>query len=87
MPQGIVKWFNIQKGYGFIRPEGAVGASAPDVFVHISAIQRAGLTELKEGQVVEYDAIENRGSRSSAENLRIVSMRADAPIWPKTFRR
>jgi CspA family cold shock protein len=76
MPRGTVKWFNPQKGYGFIRPQGAVGAAAPDVFVHISAVERAGLTELRDGQVVEYEVVENRG-RSSAENLRVVAEAKD----------
>jgi len=55
MPKGTVKWFNSQKGYGFIQPRGG------DVFVHISAVERAGLSELKEGQVVEYEEVSNKG--------------------------
>jgi cold shock protein len=51
MPQGTVKWFNSQKGYGFIQPQGG----SKDVFVHISAVERAGLSSLNEGQVVEYE--------------------------------
>jgi CspA family cold shock protein len=65
MPTGTVKWFNAQKGYGFITPDG--GGS--DVFVHISAVEQAGLNGLNEGQKVEYDIVDNRG-RSSAGNLR-----------------
>jgi cold shock protein len=67
MPRGTVKWFNPAKGYGFIQPQ---GGSARDVFVHISAVERAGLSTLNEGQVVEYEIVENRG-KSSAENLKI----------------
>jgi CspA family cold shock protein len=67
MPIGTVKWFNGQKGYGFIQPQGGGGK---DVFVHISAVERAGLASLNEGQVVEYEVVENRG-KSSAENLKL----------------
>jgi CspA family cold shock protein len=66
MQKGSVKWFNPTKGYGFIRPAGG----NKDVFVHISAVQRAGLATLNENQVVEYDLVENRG-KASAENLKI----------------
>jgi CspA family cold shock protein len=66
MAKGTVKWFNPTKGYGFIQPD----AGGKDVFVHISAVQKAGLASLDEGQKVEYDEIANRG-RTSAENLRI----------------
>jgi CspA family cold shock protein len=66
MPKGTVKWFNPTKGYGFIKPNG----SDRDVFVHISAVERAGLSTLNENQVVEYDLVENRG-KSSAENLKV----------------
>ena len=66
MAIGTVKWFNAQKGFGFIQPDGG-GA---DVFVHISAVERAGLRTLNEGQVVEYELVTNRG-RSSAENLKV----------------
>jgi CspA family cold shock protein len=67
MPKGTVKWFNTAKGYGFIQPQGGGGR---DVFVHISAVERAGLTTLNEGQVVEFEIVENRG-KSSAENLKV----------------
>jgi cold shock CspA family protein len=67
MAKGTVKWFNARKGYGFVQPEGG----GKDVFVHISAVQRAGLQTLNEGQTVEYELIENRG-RNSAENLKVV---------------
>ena len=64
--KGTVKWFNPTKGYGFIKPAG----SDKDVFVHISAVERAGLTTLNENQTVEYDLVENRG-KQSAENLQV----------------
>ena len=67
MPSGIVKWFNPTKGYGFIQPEGGGGK---DVFVHISAVEKAGFTSLAEGAKVSYDIVANRG-KESAENLRI----------------
>ena len=57
MARGTVKWFNSQKGYGFIQPEGG----GKDVFVHISAVERAGLSGLNEGQVIEYEEVANRG--------------------------
>jgi len=65
MARGIVKWFNATKGYGFIQPE----SGGNDVFVHISAVERAGLKSLFEGQQVQYDIVDNRG-RSAAENLK-----------------
>ena len=67
MATGTVKWFNSQKGYGFIQPQGGGGK---DVFVHISAVERAGLSGLNEGQIVEYQEVSNRG-KTSAENLRV----------------
>ncbi len=74
MARGVVKFFNLEKGYGFIVPEGKVGTAAPDVFVHISAVHRSGLTTLSEGQVVEYDLIEDRRSKGiSAQNLKITA--------------
>ncbi len=66
VPRGAVKWFNPTKGYGFIQPQGG----GKDVFVHISAVERAGLHSLNEGQPIEFEIAENRG-RSSAENLRV----------------
>jgi cold shock protein len=66
MAKGTVKWFNAQKGYGFIQPQ----AGGKDVFVHISAVERAGLTGLNEGQVVEYEEVANKG-KTSAENLKV----------------
>ena len=66
MPKGTVKWFNSTKGYGFIQPQGG----GKNVFVHISAVERAGLGSLNEGQVVQYEEVSNRG-RTAAENLRL----------------
>ena len=66
MQTGTVKWFNTTKGYGFIQPEDG----GKDVFVHISAVERAGLRSLNEGQQVEYEVVSNRG-KSSAENLKV----------------
>jgi len=66
MPSGNVKSFNPTKGYGFIRPQGG----GKDVFVHISAVERAGLTILNEGQTVQYELVSNRG-KESAENLKV----------------
>ena len=69
MNKGTVKWFNAQKGYGFIQPEDG----STDVFVHISAVERAGLYELKEGQQVAFEVVANRKTgKSSAENLKTV---------------
>jgi CspA family cold shock protein len=67
MATGTVKWFNSQKGYGFIQPQGGGGR---DVFVHISAVERAGLSSLNEGQIVEYQEVANKG-KTSAENLKV----------------
>jgi CspA family cold shock protein len=66
MLKGTVKWFNLAKGYGFIQPQGG----GKDVFVHISAVERAGFSTLNEGQVVQYEEVSNRG-RMAAENLRV----------------
>jgi len=62
-----VKWFNPTKGYGFIQPSSGGGK---DVFVHISAVERAGLSTLNEGQQVDYEIVSNRG-KESAENLKV----------------
>ena len=64
--EGTVKWFNTTKGFGFIQPD----QGGTDVFVHISAVQRAGLAQLDEGQKVSYEIVQDRRSgRSSADNL------------------
>jgi cold shock protein len=69
MTQGTVKWFNGQKGYGFIEPDDG----GKDVFVHISAVERAGMQGLNEGQKVSFEVIANRKTgKASAENLRTV---------------
>ena len=65
---GAEKWFNPTKGYGFIQPSGGDGCK--DVFVHISAVERAGLSSLNEGQAVEFEIENNRG-KESAVNLKI----------------
>ena len=67
MARGTVKWFNSQKGYGFIQPQ---DGGQKDVFVHISAVEKAGLSGLNEGQIVEYDEVPNKG-KTSAENLKV----------------
>jgi len=66
MPTGTVKRFNPTKGYGFIQPQGG----GKDVFVHISAVERAGLSSLNEGQAVEFELVSDRG-KTSAANLRV----------------
>jgi cold shock protein len=67
MNTGIVKWFNSQKGFGFIQPE----EGGKDVFVHISAVERAGMNTLNEGQKVSFDVVaDRRTGKSSADNLR-----------------
>jgi CspA family cold shock protein len=69
MDTGTVKWFNSQKGFGFIQPENG----GNDVFVHISAVERAGMGTLNEGQKVSFDVVADRRSgKSAAENLRAV---------------
>ena len=66
MATGTVKWFNATKGYGFIQPDGG----GKDVFVHISAVEKAGYTSLADGAKVSFDVVANRG-KESAENLKI----------------
>jgi cold shock protein len=69
MKQGTVKWFNGQKGFGFIQPDDG----GNDVFVHISAVERAGMNGLNEGQKVAFEVVANRKTgKSSAENLRAI---------------
>jgi cold shock protein len=64
---GTVKWFNVTKGYGFIKPDGG----GPDVFVHVSAVERAGYTGLAEGAKISYELVTTRTGKTAAENLRI----------------
>ncbi len=68
MTIGTVKWFNSAKGFGFIEPEDG----SKDAFVHISAVERAGIMSLNEGQKVEYEVQPGRDGKSSAENLKLV---------------
>ena len=65
MASGTVKWFNAKKGYGFIQPE----SGGPDVFVHISAVERAGMDGLNEGQKLNYELEQGQRGRVSAVNL------------------
>jgi CspA family cold shock protein len=68
MAQGTVKWFNSQKGFGFIQPDNG----GPDVFVHISAVEKAGLRSLNENQKVTYDVTSDRG-KDSATNIQVAA--------------
>lgn len=65
MPHGVVKWFNPTKGYGFIAPD----TGGKDVFVHISAVQKAGMRTLNEGQKVSFDVEQQQNGRAAAVNL------------------
>jgi cold shock protein len=68
MSQGTVKWFNATKGFGFIQPDDG----SKDVFVHVSAVERAGVYDLREGQKVTYDIVADRKTgKSSADNLKV----------------
>jgi CspA family cold shock protein len=66
MPTGTVKWFNTTKGFGFIQPDGG----GKDIFVHISAVERAGMTGLADNQKISYELIEGRDGRQSAGELK-----------------
>jgi cold shock protein len=68
MPTGTVKWFNSSKGYGFIAPDDG----GKDVFVHISAVERAGLTSLSDNQKVSFELQSGRDGRSSADDLKLL---------------
>jgi CspA family cold shock protein len=68
MSEGTVKWFNTQKGYGFINPDD----ESSDVFVHITAVQNSGLNGLNEGQRVSYDLAEQRNGRLAAVDLSLI---------------
>jgi CspA family cold shock protein len=69
MPTGTVKWFNPQKGFGFIAPDNG----GPDAFVHISAVERAGLNDLREGEKVSFELVADRRSgKMSADQLKLV---------------
>lgn len=68
MATGTVKWFNAQKGYGFIAPD----EGGKDVFVHITAVRAAGLNDLREDQKVSYDLVTGRDGRTSADNLQLL---------------
>jgi CspA family cold shock protein len=67
MPAGTVKWFNPTKGFGFIAPDDG----GRDVFVHVSAVQRAGLASLEEGQRVQFELTQGRDGRTSADQLQL----------------
>ena len=69
MSTGTVKWFNPTKGFGFIEPE----SGGNDVFVHISAVERAGISTLNEGDRIEYELAKGQNGKSSAEDLKLVS--------------
>jgi CspA family cold shock protein len=69
MPLGTVKWFNPTKGFGFIQPD----SGGKDVFVHISAVQRAGMESLDEGQRLEFQVVPGRDGRTSADDIKAVN--------------
>jgi CspA family cold shock protein len=68
MPTGTVKWFNSAKGFGFIQPDDG----SNDAFVHMSAVERAGLSDLREGQKIEYEMVPGRDGKQAADNLVVV---------------
>lgn len=67
MAKGVVKWFNVSKGFGFIQPDGG----GKDVFVHVTAVREAGLENLEENQAVEYEMVDGRDGRQCAGELKI----------------
>lgn len=70
MSTGTVKWFNLQKGYGFIQPD----SGGKDVFVHISAVERAGIRDLQEGQKINYEIVQDkRSGKESADSLQVIN--------------
>ena len=75
MPIGTVKWFNPQKGFGFIAPEDG----SDDAFVHISAVEEANLPTLNEGQKVEYELAEGRNGKFAAQNLSLAEGPSEGP--------
>ncbi len=68
MPTGTVKWFNTVKGYGFVQPDDG----SKDVFVHVSAVDQAGISSLQEGQKLEYELVPDKQGRSAAGNLKLI---------------
>ncbi|MBT3361605.1 MAG: cold-shock protein [Rhodospirillales bacterium] len=68
MTTGTIKWFNPTKGFGFVEPDDG----SRDAFVHISAVERAGLTTLQEGQKIEYELVPGRDGRSAADDIKVV---------------
>ncbi len=68
MPTGTVKWFNPKKGFGFIQPNDG----SQDAFVHVSALEPAGLSTLNEGQKVEYDLVTGRDGKTAADNIKLL---------------
>ncbi len=68
MPTGTVKWFDPNKGFGFIQPSDG----SQDAFVHVSALERAGLSTLNEGQKVEYDLVTGRDGKTAADNIKLL---------------
>jgi CspA family cold shock protein len=68
MATGTVKWFNPSKGFGFIQP----ADGGKDVFIHISALERAGISYLNEGQKIEYELVSGRDGKTSADNVKLV---------------
>lgn len=69
MATGVVKWFDVDKGYGFLKPDD----KSPDVFIHITALKRAGIEDLQDGQRVSYELVSNpKNGKASAEQLQLV---------------